>query len=101
MNGLVPVKQANFFPDAPDDFIGKIAHVRVGLLTGYAYLRAIAHAEGYLEILEHILEADDCDVDPQNRIEKATPLHLSLRIEDPELRLAVFSSLLEAGADTK
>lgn len=58
-------------------------------------------SNGYLEILEHILEADDCDVDPQNRIEKATPLHLSLRIEDPELRLAVFSSLLEAGADTK
>ncbi|KAL1951730.1 hypothetical protein VTO73DRAFT_879 [Trametes versicolor] len=43
----------------------------------------------------------DCDVDPQNRIEKATPLHLALRIEDQDLRTAVVSSLLEAGADTR
>ena len=56
---------------------------------------------GYLEILEHLLEYDGCDVDPQNRIEKATPLHLALRIEDAELRKAVVASLLEAGADTR
>ncbi|KAJ2984448.1 hypothetical protein NUW54_g10508 [Trametes sanguinea] len=61
--------------------------------------RAASH--GYLEILEHLLEHDGCDVDPQNRIEKATPLHLAMKIEDPELRKAVVSSLLEAGADTK
>ncbi|KAI0640149.1 ankyrin [Trametes polyzona] len=60
-----------------------------------------AASHGYLEILEHLLEHDGCDVDPQNRIEKATPLHLALRIEDPELRKAVVSSLLEAGADTR
>lgn len=58
-------------------------------------------SNGYLEILEHILEHEDCDVDPQNRIEKATPLHLALRIEDQDLRTAVVSSLLEAGADTR
>ncbi|OSD00880.1 ankyrin [Trametes coccinea BRFM310] len=60
-----------------------------------------AASHGYLEILEHLLEHDGCDVDPQNRIEKATPLHLAMKIEDPELRKAVVSSLLEAGADTK
>ncbi|KAH9897668.1 ankyrin [Cubamyces lactineus] len=60
-----------------------------------------AASYGYLEILEHLLEYDGCDVDPQNRIEKATPLHLALRIEDAELRKAVVASLLEAGADTR
>ncbi|CDO73386.1 hypothetical protein BN946_scf185013.g20 [Trametes cinnabarina] len=58
-------------------------------------------SRGYLDIMEHLLEYDGCDVDPQNRIEKATPLHLAMKIEDPELRKAVVSSLLEAGADTK
>ena len=58
-------------------------------------------SNGYLDVLEHILEQEGCDVDPQNRIEKATPLHLALRIEDDDLRLAVFESLLDAGADTK
>ncbi len=58
-------------------------------------------SHGYLEILEHLLEYDGCDVDLQNRIEKATPLHLALQIDDPETRAAVVSSLLEAGADTK
>ncbi|KAH9854298.1 ankyrin [Lenzites betulinus] len=58
-----------------------------------------AASQGYLDILEDLLEQDGCDVDPQNRIEKATPLHLALRIEDDELRLAVASSLLDAGAD--
>ncbi|TFK85580.1 ankyrin [Polyporus arcularius HHB13444] len=60
-----------------------------------------AASHGYLEILEHLLEYDGCDVDLQNRIEKATPLHLALQIDDPETRAAVVSSLLEAGADTK
>ncbi|KAI0652586.1 ankyrin [Trametes meyenii] len=60
-----------------------------------------AASNGYLDILEHLLEYDGCDVDPQNRIEKATPLHLALQIEDANLRKAVFESLLDAGADTR
>ena len=51
-------------------------------------------------MLEHILSHDECDVDPINRLEKATPLHLALRIEDDETRKSVVESLLEAGADT-
>lgn len=51
--------------------------------------------------MEYILEHEDCDVDPLNRIEKATPLHLAVRIENAEQRAAVVASLLEAGADTK
>lgn len=52
-------------------------------------------------VLEYILAYSGCDVDPINRIERATPLHLAARIPDPELRLYVVQSLLEAGADTK
>lgn len=72
-------------------------HDQVLMCTAVDY----SASNGYLEILEHILEHEDCDVDPQNRIEKATPLHLALRIEDQDLRTAVVSSLLEAGADTR
>ncbi|KZT27502.1 ankyrin [Neolentinus lepideus HHB14362 ss-1] len=58
---------------------------------------AASHAS--FDVLEHILSHEDCDVDPVNRLEKATPLHLAVRIEDPEVRKAVVESLLEAGAD--
>lgn len=51
--------------------------------------------------MEHLLEQDGCDVDLQNRIERATPLHLALNIDDEELRKAVVESLLDAGADTR
>ncbi|KAI9000682.1 ankyrin [Trametes punicea] len=60
-----------------------------------------AASYGYLDTLEHLLEYDGCDVDLQNRLENATPLHLAMRIEDPDLRKAVVSSLLDAGADTR
>ncbi|KAI0789561.1 ankyrin repeat-containing domain protein [Abortiporus biennis] len=59
-----------------------------------------AAAGGCTEVLEHILSHDECDVDPINRLEGATPLHLALKIEDKELRKAVVESLLDAGADT-
>jgi len=51
-------------------------------------------------VIEHILSHDECDVDPQNRIEGATPLHLAVRISEPGLRFRIAHSLLEAGADT-
>ncbi|KAI0714756.1 ankyrin [Earliella scabrosa] len=60
-----------------------------------------AAMNGYLDILEHLLEYEGCDVDLQNRTEGATPLHLALRIEDDDLRKAVVESLLDAGADYK
>jgi len=59
---------------------------------------AVLH--GSTDVLEHILSHEDCDVDPVNRIDKATPLHLAVQIEEPKLRLYIFESLLEAGADT-
>ncbi|KAI0347936.1 ankyrin [Trametopsis cervina] len=55
---------------------------------------------GNTDVLEHILSQDGCDVDPINRLEGATPLHLALKLEDEELRYYVVESLLEAGADT-
>ncbi|PCH34344.1 ankyrin [Wolfiporia cocos MD-104 SS10] len=60
-----------------------------------------AASHGNLTVLEHILSHEDCDVDPINRLERATPLHLALRIQDEELRENVAESLLDAGADTK
>ncbi|KAL0952088.1 hypothetical protein HGRIS_008724 [Hohenbuehelia grisea] len=51
------------------------------------------------EVLEHILSHEDCDVDPVNRLEGATPMHLALRISDPESCQHVVESLLDAGAD--
>jgi uncharacterized protein len=51
-------------------------------------------------VLEHILSHEECDVDPTNRMEKATPLHLAVKIENVELRRAIVESLLDAGADT-
>lgn len=62
-------------------------------------LNDISVIRGATDALEHILSHDECDVDPINHIEKATPLHLAMKIEDPELRLHIVNSLLEAGAD--
>jgi len=58
-----------------------------------------AVSNGSTDVLEHILSHEDCDVDPINRIEKATPLHLAAQLEDPELRRYVVESLLDAGAN--
>jgi len=55
---------------------------------------------GSTEVLEHILSHEDCDVDPINRIDKATPLHLAVQLKDIETRHEIMSSLLDAGADT-
>ncbi|EJD03556.1 ankyrin [Fomitiporia mediterranea MF3/22] len=59
---------------------------------------AVSH--GSTDVLEHLLEHDDCDVDPINRLEGATPLHLAVKLEDKELRDYVFQTLIDAGADT-
>ncbi|KAI5121829.1 hypothetical protein M0805_003263 [Coniferiporia weirii] len=69
---------------------------------GYAHGDALHYAAsfGSTDVLEHILTHEDCDVDPINRLEGATPLHLALGLKDPELRDYVVENLLEAGADT-
>ncbi|KJA28384.1 hypothetical protein HYPSUDRAFT_51211 [Hypholoma sublateritium FD-334 SS-4] len=59
---------------------------------------AVSH--GSTDVLEHILSHEDCDVDPVNRIDKATPLHLAVQIQHVDLRAHIFESLIEAGADT-
>jgi hypothetical protein len=67
-----------------------------------------AASYGSTTVLEHILSHEDCDVDPINRTDKATPLHLALtshRLDDHEgehgsLRRDVVESLVDAGADT-
>ncbi|RDB19372.1 hypothetical protein Hypma_013426 [Hypsizygus marmoreus] len=60
---------------------------------------AVSH--GSTDVLEHILSHENCDVDPINLIEKATPLHLAVRIEHTALRRHIVESLLDAGADTR
>jgi len=60
-----------------------------------------AAQHGSINVIEPILEHDDCDVDLQNRLDGATPLHLAVRIpNDVKLRHAIISALLDAGADT-
>lgn len=61
-----------------------------------------------LDILDHILEHESCDVDPVNRLDGATPLHIAIQKaaeetdpEGKEARTSVVESLLEAGADTQ
>ncbi|KAJ3508272.1 hypothetical protein NLJ89_g5849 [Agrocybe chaxingu] len=54
---------------------------------------------GSTDVLEHILSHEECDVDPVNRLQKATPLHLAVQIQHVELRRHTVQSLLEAGAD--
>jgi len=58
---------------------------------------------GSLDVLEHILSHEDCDVDPINRLGE-TPLHLAISSteideDDGGLREEVVESLLDAGAD--
>ncbi|KAF8274303.1 ankyrin [Lactarius quietus] len=60
-----------------------------------------AASEGSLDVLNEILEYEGCDVDYTNYIEGATPLHLAVKIEEPELRALIVDSLLDAGADTR
>ncbi|VDC03176.1 unnamed protein product [Peniophora sp. CBMAI 1063] len=55
---------------------------------------------GNTDVLEHILSHEECDVDPLNRLDKQTPLHLAAQIEEQEMRKFVVEELLEAGADT-
>ena len=55
---------------------------------------------GSTDVLEYILSQEGCDVDPINRIEGATPLHLAVLLDHPGLRKHVVESLLDAGADT-
>lgn len=61
----------------------------------------LAVSYGSTTVLEHILTHAQCDVDPQNRLERATPLHLAIKIKDTEVRRQIVDSLLDAGADTK
>jgi len=59
-----------------------------------------AALKGYLDILNELLEHEGCDVDYVNYLEGATPLHLAVKIPEPELRALIVDSLLDAGADT-
>jgi len=61
-----------------------------------AFCRVI---NGSTDVLEHILTDKDCDVDPVNKIARATPLHIAVQLEPEVLRNYVVESLLEAGAD--
>ncbi|KAL0573159.1 hypothetical protein V5O48_008790 [Marasmius crinis-equi] len=55
-----------------------------------------AVANGSVDVLEHILSHDECDVDPINRTDKETPLHLAVKLDNAELRAHIVESLLEA-----
>jgi hypothetical protein len=44
---------------------------------------------------------DETDVDLQNRLENATPLHLAVRLDNPAAKQGVIGMLLDAGADPR
>ena len=53
---------------------------------------------GSVEHVILLIEADGCDVDPQNNAGN-TPLHLAVKIQDRDTRHAIVSALVEtAGA---
>jgi uncharacterized protein len=54
---------------------------------------------GSLEVLNELLDHENCDVDYTNRLEGATPLHLAVKIEEYELRAYIVDCLLDAGAN--
>lgn len=57
-------------------------------------------SHGSLEVLDKLLGHEDgCDVDYTNRLEGATPLHLAVKIKEPELRAFITDCLLDAGAN--
>lgn len=49
--------------------------------------------------MNELLEYEGCDVDYTNHIEGATPLHLAVKVKEPELRALIVDSLLDAGAN--
>ncbi|KAI5477119.1 Ankyrin repeat protein [Pseudohyphozyma bogoriensis] len=51
--------------------------------------------------LELLLEFDGTDVDLQNRLDGATPLHLAVKLEHEGARQGVVEMLLDAGADPR
>jgi uncharacterized protein len=52
-----------------------------------------------LIVLDHILSHDECDVDPVNPVNGDTPLHVAVKLENPNDRAHFVEELLEAGAD--
>lgn len=51
------------------------------------------------EVLELLLDDERLDIDPRNKLDGETPLHLAVKIEDPEARSWTVITLLDAGAD--
>ncbi|GAA5847272.1 hypothetical protein JCM5353_002665 [Sporobolomyces roseus] len=51
------------------------------------------------DALQLLLETDGTDVDLQNRLDRATPLHLAVKLENEGARQGVIEMLLDAGAN--
>ncbi|GAA5960136.1 hypothetical protein JCM21900_002417 [Sporobolomyces salmonicolor] len=51
------------------------------------------------DALALLLETDGTDVDLQNRLDRATPLHLAVKLENEDARQGVIEMLLDAGAN--
>lgn len=53
------------------------------------------------DALSLLLDLDETDVDLQNRLERATPLHLAVKLDNPAAKQGVIGMLLDAGADPR
>ena len=72
----------------------------ISILEFAAKARDTRVAQESADVLDLILYQEGCDVDPINRIERATPLHLAVQLKPVEQRHYFVANLLDAGADT-
>lgn len=63
----------------------------------------IASFRGNYEVLDILLDQHGVEVDPQNRLDGDTPLHLAVRysIEEPEHGAFIVEELIDAGCDPR
>ncbi|KAI5781662.1 hypothetical protein DFH27DRAFT_307399 [Peziza echinospora] len=64
----------------------------------------VAAGTGSYEVLDHLLDTDNLEVDPVDRLHRETPLHKAVKYaneKDLEVGSQVVELLLDAGADPK
>ncbi|POY75784.1 hypothetical protein BMF94_1097 [Rhodotorula taiwanensis] len=83
------------------DGLGNTALLVAIVLTDIYRLSALHYAASTPspDALTLLLDLDDLDVDLQNRLDRFTPLHMAVRLENEAARMGVMEMLLDAGAD--
>ena len=77
-----------------------VSNIYFKILEFAANARDTRVAQESADVLDQILNQEGCNVDPINRMERATPLHLAVQLKPVEQRHYFVASLLEADANT-